>query len=51
MHLLYQFVDRTDVKNIIKELTHIKESVGSVAVTNQTHKRYTQLITRKEVME
>lgn len=31
MHLLYRFVDRADVKKIVKELTIIQEAIGTIA--------------------
>jgi hypothetical protein len=40
MHLLYQFIDRSDVKKVIKELTIIKDSIGSVSLSDNVHKSY-----------
>lgn len=51
MHLLYQFIDRNDVKKIVRELSVIKDCIGSVTLSIDGHKSYSQLITRRDLIE
>lgn len=54
MHLLYKFIEKTDVKKIIKELSIIKESIGNINTETSdqiTHKDYEELITKHDIEE
>lgn len=51
MHLLYKFVDRNDVKKIIREVTVIQDAIGTISHENSTHKTFDQTITRANLFQ
>lgn len=54
MHLLYRFIEKADIKKVIKELSIIKDSIGDINTDAQdqlTHKNYEELLTKQELEE
>lgn len=51
MHLLYKFVDLSDIRKTIKEITSIQSTLGTIANENGINKTVDQIITRASLFE
>lgn len=51
MYLLYKFVDRSDVRKTIKELSVIQDAIGKIAHEKGIHRSFDQTITRVNLFD
>ena len=51
MHLLYKFVDRNDIRKILKELTIIQDAIGTIVDEENMHKTFDQVLTKKNLID